>query len=628
MSSPFNTLALGYSALTAAQIGVDTTGHNIANAESEGYTRQRVVNAAAVPVNTSAGNVGNGVQVINIARIFDSFVFDRFIDVTASKEHSDFTKSILNELSSYFPEIDGVGIKVQLSNYYDMWQTFADNPDNDAMKLSLSREAVSLSTSIRELQDRVVALQKSVNDQMVSNVNEINQLAKELADINKEIGISEAGNAYMANDLRDKRSSIEEKLSKLIGAKALNGQIESNTGIDSNLNEGTGSYSLSVGGFNIVDGASYHPIKLESAKNQDGYYDLYYERQDGSLIYMSDAITGGRVGAMLDLRGRDLQGYSYNSKEAGVLQDVIAELDAFAKGIIESTNNLYAASSATRMDSNSFMINSNDPISSMVEGIKNGSFDVVIYDVDGSEVARRSVVINSSTTFSGAAGTNSIEGQISKVFDDNNDGNANNDVNSFLKYDFKQLPNGSSTISFSMDQLFIGMGYRFAIEDNLTTSSYDSGSNFAGALGLNRFFDGNDARSMKLNADLERNPTKIAAGFVPLSGDSRLALGMVQQQFEKYSFRLDSSVSFSSTIYAMFDTISTEVGIKTKEARMANDTIVAKYNATELEFSSISKVSIDEELTNLIRYQTSYGAASKIITTIDQMMQTLLGLKT
>lgn len=628
MSSPFNTLALGYSALTAAQIGVDTTGHNIANAESEGYTRQRVVNAAAVPVNTSAGNVGNGVQVINIARIFDSFVFDRFIDVTASKEHSDFTKSILNELSSYFPEIDGVGIKVQLSNYYDMWQTFADNPDNDAMKLSLSREAVSLSTSIRELQDRVVALQKSVNDQIVSNVNEINQLAKELADINKEIGISEAGNAYMANDLRDKRSSIEEKLSKLIGAKALNGQIESNTGIDSNLNEGTGSYSLSVGGFNIVDGASYHPIKLESAKNQDGYYDLYYERQDGSLIYMSDAITGGRVGAMLDLRGRDLQGYSYNSKEAGVLQDVIAELDAFAKGIIESTNNLYAASSATRMDSNSFMINSNDPISSMVEGIKNGSFDVVIYDVDGSEVARRSVVINSSTTFSGAAGTNSIEGQISKVFDDNNDGNANNDVNSFLKYDFKQLPNGSSTISFSMDQLFIGMGYRFAIEDNLTTSSYDSGSNFAGALGLNRFFDGNDARSMKLNADLERNPTKIAAGFVPLSGDSRLALGMVQQQFEKYSFRLDSSVSFSSTIYAMFDTISTEVGIKTKEARMANDTIVAKYNATELEFSSISKVSIDEELTNLIRYQTSYGAASKIITTIDQMMQTLLGLKT
>lgn len=628
MSSPFNTLALGYSALTAAQIGFDTTGHNIANAESEGYTRQRVVNAAAVPVNTSAGNVGNGVQVINIARIFDSFVFDRFIDVTASKEHSDFTKSILNELSSYFPEIDGVGIKVQLSNYYDMWQTFADNPDNDAMKLSLSREAVSLSTSIRELQDRVVALQKSVNDQIVSNVNEINQLAKELADINKEIGISEAGNAYMANDLRDKRSSIEEKLSKLIGAKALNGQIESNTGIDSNLNEGTGSYSLSVGGFNIVDGASYHPIKLESAKNQDGYYDLYYERQDGSLIYMSDAITGGRVGAMLDLRGRDLQGYSYNSKEAGVLQDVIAELDAFAKGIIESTNNLYAASSATRMDSNSFMINSNDPISSMVEGIKNGSFDVVIYDVDGSEVARRSVVINSSTTFSGAAGTNSIEGQISKVFDDNNDGNANNDVNSFLKYDFKQLPNGSSTISFSMDQLFIGMGYRFAIEDNLTTSSYDSGSNFAGALGLNRFFDGNDARSMKLNADLERNPTKIAAGFVPLSGDSRLALGMVQQQFEKYSFRLDSSVSFSSTIYAMFDTISTEVGIKTKEARMANDTIVAKYNATELEFSSISKVSIDEELTNLIRYQTSYGAASKIITTIDQMMQTLLGLKT
>jgi len=77
----------------------------------------------------------------------------------------------------------------------------------------------------------------------------------------------------------------------------------------------------------------------------------------------------------------------------------------------------------------------------------------------------------------------------------------------------------------------------------------------------------------------------------------------------------------------MFDVISTNVGISTNQAILNNQTVTAQFNATELEYSSISKVSIDEELTNLIKYQTAYGAASKIITTIDQMMQTLLGIK-
>ena len=63
------------------------------------------------------------------------------------------------------------------------------------------------------------------------------------------------------------------------------------------------------------------------------------------------------------------------------------------------------------------------------------------------------------------------------------------------------------------------------------------------------------------------------------------------------------------------------------KAILNNDTITAQYNATEKQYSSVSKVSIDEEMTNLIKYQTAYGASAKIITTIDQMMDTLLGLK-
>jgi flagellar hook-associated protein 1 FlgK len=101
---------------------------------------------------------------------------------------------------------------------------------------------------------------------------------------------------------------------------------------------------------------------------------------------------------------------------------------------------------------------------------------------------------------------------------------------------------------------------------------------------------------------------------------------MVQQQFEKYKFTVASD-SYDTTIYGMFDIIATYVGVAMNTAISKNEMTITQFNAVELEYFSISKISIDEELTNLIKYQKSYGAATKIIATIDKMMQTLLGIK-
>ena len=90
MASIFNSLNIGYTGLNAAQVGISTTGHNIANAEVEGYTRQRVSTAAATPVSMSPGQVGNGTEITDIKRVFDNFVFDRYNDISADKEYSDF----------------------------------------------------------------------------------------------------------------------------------------------------------------------------------------------------------------------------------------------------------------------------------------------------------------------------------------------------------------------------------------------------------------------------------------------------------------------------------------------------------------------------------------------------------
>jgi len=625
MPSIFNTLNIGYTGLNAAQVGINTTGHNIVNAETEGYTRQRVIQAAQTPLFTSSGNIGNGTDIQDIARVFDNFVFDRYTSVSSDKAYTEFTQQTLEELSTYFPEIDGVGIKADLTEYYDMWQTFADNPDNSAIKVALAKQTETLSQHITQTQTQVKSLQMTLNDQLVTDVNQVNDLAEQLAHLNASIDEAEAGDVYTANDLRDRRNVIERDLARLIGSTVNSGQLESNIQIDSNANIKTGSYTLSVNGFNIVDGNTFHPIHISNADNKDGFYEISYERQDGVLIPMEESIRDGKIGAIFDLRGGTIDSTT-GVPTNGTVQNVVAQMDAFAKGIIEATNNLYAAASTVKMESNPQEI---DPLASLVSSgvnINEGAFELVVYDIDGNEVARRSIDINTGTSMSGPINSNSIEGQILAKKDDNNDGNGNNDIDDFIFFNYQQSADGVTRLELGIKSLPASQGYTFGLEDTLTSAEYSSGTNFAGALGMGRYFDGDSASNIDLNLTLKDNPTKIVAGFSGTAGDNRVALSMVQQQFEKYEFDV-ADESYDTTIYGMFDITSTYVGISTNAAISKNETTTTQFNAVQLEYYAVSKVSIDEELTNLIKYQTSYGAAAKVISTVDQMMQTLLGIK-
>jgi flagellar hook-associated protein 1 FlgK len=623
MASMFNTLGIGYSALNAAQVGISTTGHNIANAENEGYTRQRVITAAATPITARPGQVGNGTEVTDIKRVFDNFVFDRYTAISSSKEYSDYEQKTLDQLSSYFPEIDGVGVKADLQEFYNMWQNFADNPDNDAIKVALSKQTQTLSEHIRQSQSQISSLQMQVNEEMIVNVNEVNALAKELAGINIAIDTAESGGAYSANDLRDKRNVIERSLARLIGAEVNSGQLQSNIQIDSSSNTKTGSYTLSVNGFNIVDGNTYHPIHATKTNNPNGFYELSYERQDGTLIPLEEIITSGKIGAILDLRGGTIDTTSGVPTD-GIIQNALSGLDAFASTLIESVNNLYASTATTKMQSNYVSLSATNPLSNSPLNIKEGSFNVIVYDIDGNKVATRTINIDIATTM--ASGVNSIKAQIEANQDDNANSSGNDDIDDFINFNFASFQDGKSTLELAVNPLSESKGYTFAIEDVLKDAGFSSGSNFAGALGLNRFFDGNSGKNINIKNEYKDNATLIKAGASPVSGDNTIALQIMQHQFEKFDFKIGNK-TYETTAYGMFDIVATEVGVVSNSANSRNETISTQFNATQMEYFGVSKVSIDEEMTNLIKYQTSYGAAAKIITTIDQMMQTLLGIK-
>ena len=625
MASIFNSLNIGYSGLNAAQIAIDTTGHNITNAEVEGYTRQRVVTSAATPISSRVGQVGNGTNVDDVKRVFDNYVFDRYSSISADKEYSDYEERKLEELSTYFPEVDGVGVKSDLTAYYDMWQTFADNPDNDSIKIALAEQTEALTKHISSTQNQVLVEQQQINDELRINVDEVNSLAKELADINISIDTAESAGIYSANDLRDRRNTIERDLSRLIGAEVTSNNLTSDIGVDSASNTKTGSYTLSVNGFNIVDGNTYHPIRLTKDDNPYGFYSVSYERQDGTLIPMEEDINDGRIGAILDLRGGTIDNTS-NVPVDGTLQKTVSELDAFAKGLIEATNNLYAESAETQMQSNILELPEDMSLVNSNVNINKGAFSIIIYDIDGNEVSSRDINIDDATVMTGDEGSNSIEAQIKANLDDNEDANGNNDIDDYIIFDYGKAATGERRLEFAMDPTAKADGYTFAIKDILPDGSYSSGTNFAGALGMNRFFDGDDASSISLSKKFEDNPTLLSAGTEPISGNNTLALNMVQQQYEEYDFDV-AGQKYNATTYGMFDVIATDVGTATNTAILRNETVTAQFNATEMEYAAVSKVNVDEEMTNLIKYQTSYGAAAKIITTIDQMMDTLLGIK-
>ena len=146
---------------------------------------------------------------------------------------------------------------------------------------------------------------------------------------------------------------------------------------------------------------------------------------------------------------------------------------------------------------------------------------------------------------------------------------------------------------------------------------------------MERFFDGSDAKNIRLNKSFEENPTLIAGNASPIAGDNTIANRMVELQYNEVDFYIygQNEPYTKDTLSGFFRMSATDVASTTAAAHTTAETSQSLLNSVVDEFDSISRVDLDEELTNLMKYQTGYGASAKVITTIDQMIQTLLDIK-
>ncbi len=613
MASIFNALNIGYSGLKTSQIAIDTTGHNIANAQNPDYTRQRVVISPNTPLNTVPGDIGLGAKITEIVRVHDEFVYKRLKSSSSNSEYANFRQEILDEVSSYFPEIEKNGVYNGLSKLFDAWSDFSKNSDDSSLKIDLAQQARSFAATLRDTRDLLQKTQDSLDEQLRTAVDEINRIGKEIAEINVRINTNETGGAN-ANDLRDQRDKLELALSKLIDIAVTKGEMESDTTVDPHLIESTDPYHLSIGGSSFVDGATFHPLVLKSPGEGTKYSNIFYQRQDHVSFDITNYIHGGKTGAILSLRGSDYS-EEYGKFMNGDIQQVIDRLDSFASSLIGNMNNIYAGHATDSMVGN-VAVDPNRLVENSGLGIDTArQFKVKIYDIDGNVVAERSVPLNGMTFQDVADRINEPN------VDDNGDNTVTNDVDDFVAASF----DAAGYMSISLKAGLKEQGYRFSIEEG----DWDNPSLFAGAMGLERFFDGNDAKSIRLNKTLDENPTRVAGNAAPIAGDNTVANRMVQLQFDKVNFYVDGQNEPYSkdTLSGFFRMSATEVAENTRAAHTAAETSQSLLNAVVDEFDSISRVDLDEELTNLMKYQTGYGASAKVISTIDQMIQTLLGIK-
>ena len=230
--SILNTAKLG---LLSQQLAIEVTGQNIANVQTEGYSRQEVNFEATNPRNFSLGQIGTGVKVAGIERAHDQFLLSQILSEGDTLGKFQVRKDVYDQLELLLSENNGRSLNQSLSSFFTAVQDLASNPTGLPERSSMLEEAKNLSSVFNNLGESLFQIQQNLDSAISVEVGKINSLAQEVAALNKSIHANEP-TTYSANDLRDKRDLKVKELSELID---LNFVDERDGQISLTLDDGT-----------------------------------------------------------------------------------------------------------------------------------------------------------------------------------------------------------------------------------------------------------------------------------------------------------------------------------------------------------------------------------------------------
>ncbi|HAA34137.1 MAG TPA: flagellar hook-associated protein FlgK [Firmicutes bacterium] len=220
MGSTFGSFEIGRRALHAQQKGAQVTGQNIANANTEGYSRQLVLMKALVPPAAPGVETppGYGVAISDIRRIKSEFYGDQIMKSTTSQNYWKRVRETLDGIEIIFQEPEETGINTALNEFFDAWQDLSVNPESHAVRLSLREQAEALTGLVRDIYGRLDELKFDVRKELQATLTQINTLAAEIADLNKKITYLQAL-GQKSNELLDQRDLCLQELSKHVNIR-------------------------------------------------------------------------------------------------------------------------------------------------------------------------------------------------------------------------------------------------------------------------------------------------------------------------------------------------------------------------------------------------------------------------
>jgi flagellar hook-associated protein 1 len=313
----FAALNTAYTGLIAAQYGIDTTSHNIANADTDGYTRQRVDLKSRLPRDLPQGYVGTGVDVVDVVRARDTFL-DARVRAGETVLGSMVTNAdLLGRVELVLNEPDD-GVSVELDGLFDAWEDLALTPDDRSARVTVIAALERVASRIRGMSGEVSDFRDDTTDSLGFELQEVNEALAAVADLN--IAIADAGSSGKSpNDLLDQRDLLLDKLARKLGSNVVDNH--------------DGTVRVSLNGMGLVDGSIARSLTLDNTT-----YDLVHP--DGTILK-----AGGEIGGYQNFLQNDVPTIEQN------LNDFTADLmttfnTQHALGFYDDTNNggaLYTA---------------------------------------------------------------------------------------------------------------------------------------------------------------------------------------------------------------------------------------------------------------------------------------------
>ena len=571
MASPFFGLDIGSSALRTAQQLLDTAAHNVANANTAGYSRQRVTLVASPPYTYPAfnrsglpGQVGTGVSVTAITRVRDTFLDLQLQSQTALQTEWDTRQQELSKVESIFPEPSTSALGSVISKYWSAWQDVAADPTSNAARTAMAEQASSLAMEINRDSTQLGMVATGIDSQVSQQIISVNDIAKQIASLNGQIQrVTVTGDH--ANDLLDQREQLLEKLSAIMPTDI--------------VSQPDGSISVLVGGTDLV--SNVWSRQLVPQLDASGHVTPTWA--GGAAVDLQT----GQMKALIQVRDGDVANYR-------------TQLDSLAKGIADATNALHERG---------------------VDAYGNAGQALFTYHAGD---AAQTLAVNPAITADpglvaaaaspNSAGDGSVAGLIADL----------SNARSYSAGVSGTNLVGAMNLTTNTTARLMTIATATAVAQTYTFTGSGSSLTLTGADGSTQTInvaDMSTGGTQTLDFDQLGIKLVIATTSAPKAGADLVTDMTTAGQNSIVAASLYSPAQTTTDLYG---SLVGKIGTASAQASemLKNQQLVVNQLTTRVQ--EVSGVSLDEEATDMIRFQHAYQAAARVITTMDEMLNTLI----